>query len=162
MNLPSVTIYEREAKIASASLASQKVARRLHDGLISAAQLCRSWSLQEMRVNRFSRSQSSRGNFCSDTWRISFAVVRYLSLVLERNLRRHVLRKFHPFKVGPIITGGVVAVAVVFSRLIAFLSPPILVVSETPSFPIGHQYLAAKTADSTFLSPPPTRRITIH
>ena len=129
----SVTIYEREAKIASASLASQKVARRLHDGLISAAQLCRSRSLQEMRVNRFSRrSQSSRGNFCSDTWRISFVVVRYLSLLLEQNLRKHVLRKFHPFKVGPIITGGVVAVAVVvFSRLIAFLSPPILAVSQT-------------------------------
>ena len=68
----------------------------------------------------------------------TFSVIPEGVVISQQNLRRHVLRKFYPFKVGPIITGGVVVV-VIFSRLIAFLSPPILVVSETPSFPIGHQ-----------------------
>ena len=56
--------------------------------------------------------------------------------------RERGLGKFHLFKVGPIITGGVVVVS---GRLIAFLSPPIpapraCAAGETPSsFPIGHQ-----------------------
>ena len=44
---------------------------------------------------------------------------------MREGAARRALGKFHPFKVGPIITGGVVVAVVVSGRLIAFLSPPI-------------------------------------